>query len=955
MSKKSVKKSKRSKKKTLKLIKTKFPIILGILLITIIFFSILKLTNIIQIPSGKPKTPELSMAKCPNYDWTPIEVAFKNVSGEISTEEAAACVRLISDSISSQKDLESFTGYTSEVVGCGECGCKPNEMCYHHLWDNAYVCEVSSRCETAGGTDIDELSTTPSQSQSPYPSLDSGQAQPAAPAQQSSPPQVPDADGCVWSEWAMGAWCGGDHEECGPNEVTAGRFKVRAGSEVQSWIEFTDPDSGVTVRLPVYPKSSTTGCDATKDHTCKPAIYGCKRRDGTSVPNPSPLPSDLPDGYSNWVSTNTCGEGECADHQILKARYRGSRLEGICVDEPDICGPAPSDYSETDDVVTEPNHPAAECLPPKTAEVHVDECGEHGCLSTQRRACRWYYWSDTGELCKKQCVCVDYADCEATFSNNTDKVNPPDGDFPNMPSGERCVRGGEYFNSCVQMSDGSKQCRQVKCLGNVSGFDGDTWCCHECWNNEDCQDCTSIWDISGVGGAYCGDDICNGYETYLNCSIDCQQGEGSCGNGQCDNLETPITCPEDCPGKCGDFICQYGENYDNCPLDCGQNSNQCSRYNDVVSDDFWETAYNSGTGGDAGTYRELGNSTDNVRYFNCHATTTNICIQEGGEWMGDSHCCCLIENTWKSAGECGDGICNRAENSQSCPQDCRSSAGDPYAGCTAWSNDPRFSGCHCDYNLSFCPGTYPYKDCTEEGINDPCIYGEEYDDYSGHGACCCDTVNRCHLVYDDEEGACLTVSECEGQGGRWNRTAGYYGCGAGLVCCQLNPWHDIQSHHVLETCGNGICDQGSQQGENCKNCAQDCLCPPGSSCEVDSTGNAYCEGAGGQGFINSNASGGSVNYNTGPDIDYGQEQGSGTGSEAGSPTDFQGQPVDTNQPADDFTRNMANGDANNDGSVNDADLGIWWTSYKVDDSGDFNGDGETNELDFAILWQNWDL
>jgi len=100
----------------------------------------------------------------------------------------------------------------------------------------------------------------------------------------------------------------------------------------------------------------------------------------------------------------------------------------------------------------------------------------------------------------------------------------------------------------------------------------------------------------------CGDGVCSGEETYLNCEIDncaelcgngiCDEKEGenaeSCASdcmcnfdGHCDSWESVTSCPLDC--TCGNNVCDVdlGENVANCMYDCACNANyQCEPWED---------------------------------------------------------------------------------------------------------------------------------------------------------------------------------------------------------------------------------------------------------------------------------------------------------------------------------------------------------------------------------------
>merc|ERR1712174_116936 len=116
----------------------------------------------------------------------------------------------------------------------------------------------------------------------------------------------------------------------------------------------------------------------------------------------------------------------------------------------------------------------------------------------------------------------------------------------------------------------------------------------------------------------CGDGLCNGLETDLNCPID--NCASQCGNGVCDTEEgeNANSCPLDC--TCGNYVCDYdlGENVSNCDHDCGCNANYMC--------DPWEDA-------------------DNCPMDNCYDDSSDEssdegnCLENGLTCEGHGQCC----------------------------------------------------------------------------------------------------------------------------------------------------------------------------------------------------------------------------------------------------------------------------------------------------------------------------
>ncbi|MDP6943953.1 MAG: IgGFc-binding protein, partial [Myxococcota bacterium] len=102
-----------------------------------------------------------------------------------------------------------------------------------------------------------------------------------------------------------------------------------------------------------------------------------------------------------------------------------------------------------------------------------------------------------------------------------------------------------------------------------------------CTSDADCAPCgdgvcnggeTSVNCLADCGPE-CGDDVCSGAETSTTCETDCNDG---CGNGACTGKETSVTCPVDCEAICGDHACTGAETPADCPGDCGAAGDSCT-------------------------------------------------------------------------------------------------------------------------------------------------------------------------------------------------------------------------------------------------------------------------------------------------------------------------------------------------------------------------------------------
>jgi hypothetical protein len=161
---------------------------------------------------------------------------------------------------------------------------------------------------------------------------------------------------------------------------------------------------------------------------------------------------------------------------------------------------------------------------------------------------------------------------------------------------------------------------------------------------ENCTTCLADCDILDINQnqicATCGNGVCEGAEISGFCPEDCDpQPSDPCGNGTCEvNLgESCTTCLADCDildinqnsvcATCGNGVCEGAEVSGLCPEDCDQQSNAC------------------------------GNGTCEVN-------------------LGESCTSCLVDcdildiNQNSVCATCGNGVCEGAEISGLCPEDC---------------------------------------------------------------------------------------------------------------------------------------------------------------------------------------------------------------------------------------------------------------------------------------------
>src|SRR3989344_1681213 len=89
----------------------------------------------------------------------------------------------------------------------------------------------------------------------------------------------------------------------------------------------------------------------------------------------------------------------------------------------------------------------------------------------------------------------------------------------------------------------------------------------------------------------CGNDVCEGGESYESCSEDCDLTNivgTSCGDGACEPGEDSDYCPRDCEvinPNCGNDVCDEGETRETCYADCESGSSEVSCNSNQDCDD----------------------------------------------------------------------------------------------------------------------------------------------------------------------------------------------------------------------------------------------------------------------------------------------------------------------------------------------------------------------------------
>jgi hypothetical protein len=371
--------------------------------------------------------------------------------------------------------------------------------------------------------------------------------------------------------------------------------------------------------------------------------------------------------------------------------------------------------------------------------------------------------------------------------------------------------------------------------------------------------------IDGYGGA-------SGSYTL---AISCQCGP-VCGNSQCEPEEDCQSCPADCGACCGSSGCQpeYGEDCQSCPEDCGAcpKKGSCCIVTGTPGcqepkveacvcalDPYCcQTAWDSICASEAD---ECGSCSGDC----CAAHGNPGCDDEAVEACVcglDPYCCdyvwdsiCASEVVSQGCGSCGgqdpvcgDGQCNGAEDSCSCPGDCPD---DPNS-CSACQCGQSGGNCWCDANC------LNYGDC----CGNACQQCGQCAPVCGDGKCngaedscscpgdCPDDPNSCSACQCGQSGgscfcdaACFTYGDCCGnacqQCGACGPVCGDGQCNGGEDSCSC-PGDCPDDPNSCSACqcgqsgGSCFCDAacatyGDCCGNACSACGVGCV-PPGSSC-----------------------------------------------------------------------------------------------------------------------------
>ncbi|MBD3310360.1 hypothetical protein GF351_04020 [Candidatus Woesearchaeota archaeon] len=227
-------------------------------------------------------------------------------------------------------------------------------------------------------------------------------------------------------------------------------------------------------------------------------------------------------------------------------------------------------------------------------------------------------------------------DCDGSIDEGISCVICGDNVCNGFETSSKCPQDCTTSEGCFEYDDGVMirdtggdeeifvdSCQNVQMISIAScpsGYGSSSQCDYGC-----------ITEMEGADRcAVCGDDVCEGFEPYVDCA-DC---DGlACGDGVCSSAEDALTCPSDCTS--GEICLDYGPG-----IFVREYQDQ-----DIVEFELWDYCYNEYL----------------LHEHNCPSQdySTKTCL------FG-----CVDDNSIDRCAVCGDSICEGLENFETCAADC---------------------------------------------------------------------------------------------------------------------------------------------------------------------------------------------------------------------------------------------------------------------------------------------
>jgi len=560
-------------------------------------------------------------------------------------------------------------------------------------------------------------------------------------------------------------------------------------------------------------------------------------------------------------TTYTCLEGNCSGASIDYENFYC--IESVCTDS---CG----------DGVCE--HPENKNLCPEDCRKEVISCNDSlDCpsqMKCENSVCVDIGCIKEGEMGPSAGINPEWYDhlptecCEGLKSITYSGLYDENCDFVALVGGpsEVCTRCGDgQCGKGETKCNCPEDCREVECTRDnecgTTGCSGQvcavgdviTDCGIEPWfqclelSNCGCYDGECKWEetldyLKCMKKELCGNGVIDPEENCANCPKDaaCEKGF-SCENMECVLLNitcdkgfvlneedecVPITCEKGqevgeegvCVEICGNGRIDKKEDCESCPLDVICRLGYVCKNKKCVPE-------------------EITCPDDYV--LNKEGECVKECLEEGEYTMEVKDCCpklkamsvqvgdgrtCSLTAGYVCTAFCGDGVCERQENTCNCPEDCPCPEGetDTYI-CRDGTEVPM---CECSNGRWDCV-TAPENQCPEQVCGNGICEGDEQETCSKDCQCGCPDIPEtvCGRNGETYKNSCNAL--CSGTIVRCLGECPCPVCGDGICEGNENVDNCPDDCKEKELCGNNVIDPR----ENCKSCPSDVVCEEGYTCE----------------------------------------------------------------------------------------------------------------------------